>query len=39
MIADIEALYAGPYVELFARTRRQGWDCWGNDVEKFAGKK
>jgi len=23
-------------VELFARTRRDGWDCWGNQTEKFA---
>ena len=22
----------GPYVELFARRRRQGWDAWGNEV-------
>jgi N6-adenosine-specific RNA methylase IME4 len=25
----------GPYVELFARTRREGWTCWGNEVGKF----
>lgn len=24
-----------PRVELFARTRRPGWDAWGNEVEKF----
>lgn len=35
MLADIEALYAGPYAELFARQRRPGWDAWGNDVDKF----
>lgn len=23
----------GPYLELFARRRREGWDCWGNQVE------
>lgn len=23
----------GAYVELFARTRRPGWDAWGNEVE------
>jgi N6-adenosine-specific RNA methylase IME4 len=28
--AMAEALYAGPYVELFARERRPGWDVWGN---------
>jgi N6-adenosine-specific RNA methylase IME4 len=31
----IERLVAGPYVELFARQRRPGWDCWGNEVDKF----
>ncbi len=28
----IEAMYRGPYVELFARRRRPGWDAWGNEV-------
>lgn len=33
----IEALYPGcNYVELFARTKRSGWDAWGNQVDKFA---
>ena len=31
----IERLVAGPYVELFARARRVGWDSWGNEVDKF----
>jgi N6-adenosine-specific RNA methylase IME4 len=31
----IERLVAGPYVELFARTRRPGWDVWGDQLEKF----
>jgi N6-adenosine-specific RNA methylase IME4 len=31
----IERLVAGPYVELFARARRPGWDAWGNEIEKF----
>jgi N6-adenosine-specific RNA methylase IME4 len=31
----IERLVAGPYVELFARTQRPGWDCWGNETDKF----
>lgn len=35
MHADVEALYAGPYAEIFARQRRPGWDAWGNEVEKF----
>lgn len=32
----IERLVAGPYLELFARTQRPGWDCWGNETTKFA---
>jgi N6-adenosine-specific RNA methylase IME4 len=28
----IERLVAGPYLELFARERRAGWDAWGNEV-------
>lgn len=28
----IEALVNGPYVELFARHNRPGWDVWGNEV-------
>ena len=31
----IERLVAGPYLELFARARRPGWDAWGNEVDKF----
>lgn len=31
----IERLVAGPYLELFARTQRPGWDAWGNEVGKF----
>jgi N6-adenosine-specific RNA methylase IME4 len=31
----IERLVAGPYLELFARTKREGWDSWGNEVDKF----
>jgi len=26
---------AGPYLELFARQTRPGWDSWGNEVGKF----
>jgi N6-adenosine-specific RNA methylase IME4 len=29
------AYAAGPYVELFARQARPGWDAWGNQVDKF----
>jgi N6-adenosine-specific RNA methylase IME4 len=28
----IESLYDGPYLEMFARRTRPGWDCWGNEV-------
>lgn len=31
----IERLYAGPYLELFARAQRPGWDAWGNETTKF----
>lgn len=31
----IERLVAGPYLELFARSRRNGWDAWGNEIDKF----
>lgn len=33
---DIEALYAGPYLELFAREAAPGWTSWGNQVGRFA---
>lgn len=32
----IERLVAGPYLELFARTKRKGWTVWGNQTDKFA---
>ena len=28
----IEACSPGPYVELFARDKRPGWHCWGNET-------
>lgn len=31
----IERLVAGPYCELFARARRPGWDCFGDQAGKF----
>ena len=31
----IENLLEGPYIELFARTQRNGWDSWGNQTYKF----
>lgn len=32
----IEQLVPGPYLELFSRQARPGWDSWGNEVDKFA---
>ena len=30
----IESMYPiGPYLELFARNTRDGWDSWGNEVQ------
>jgi N6-adenosine-specific RNA methylase IME4 len=31
----IEALVDGPYIELFARNTRPGWESWGNQTDKF----
>lgn len=31
----IEALVAGPYLEMFARQSRPGWTAWGNETSKF----
>ena len=31
----IENLLEGPYIELFARQQREGWDSWGNEVNKW----
>ena len=31
----LEAIWRGPYVELFARERRPGWEAWGTETEKF----
>ena len=27
----VEAVSPGPYLELFARRNRLGWDTWGNE--------
>jgi N6-adenosine-specific RNA methylase IME4 len=32
----IQSLVSGPYLELFARAPRSGWDVWGNQTDKFA---
>ena len=34
MYAHIEKLLDGPYIELFARNKKDGWDSWGNQTEK-----
>jgi len=31
----IEGCSPGPYLELFARQKRKGWDAWGNETDKF----
>lgn len=31
----IGRLVAGPYLELFSRSRAEGWDAWGAEVGKF----
>lgn len=31
--AVIERLSEPPYLELFARRRQPGWDCWGNEID------
>ena len=31
----VRAYAAGPYLELFSRQQRPGWDSWGNETTKF----
>jgi N6-adenosine-specific RNA methylase IME4 len=33
MYSVIERVSPGPYLELFARRRRAGWDAWGNEID------
>lgn len=35
MYEIIESCSPGPYLELFARNTRKGWDSWGPDVDKY----
>lgn len=35
----IERLCTGPYLELFARQRRAGWDAWGSEVDSGVGQR
>lgn len=37
--ARIEALVAGPYLEMFARQARPGWKAWGNQTDLFSTRK
>jgi N6-adenosine-specific RNA methylase IME4 len=34
-IDRIERLVDGPYLEMFSRTSRDGWDAYGNEVDKY----
>lgn len=34
VIGDMEAYCVGPRIELFSRESRDGWDSWGNEVDK-----
>jgi N6-adenosine-specific RNA methylase IME4 len=31
----VERCSPGPYLELFARGKREGWDQWGNEVDDY----
>ncbi len=35
LYAIVEACSPGPYLELFARGKRQGWDQWGDEAEHY----
>ena len=32
----IEKLYPGPYLEMFSRTKRDGWDQWGDEGGRWS---
>lgn len=36
MFSRVERYCSGPYVELFSREARLGWEQWGNETTKFA---
>lgn len=36
-IGITEQLFDGPYLEMFSRQKRHGWESWGNEAEKFEG--
>ena len=33
----VESMSPGPYLDVFARRLRMGWDCWGNEVYNVPG--
>ena len=33
----VESMSPGPYLDVFARRLRLGWDCWGNEVYNVPG--
>ena len=35
IFSDIEALWEGPYIDLFGRQQRAGWTVWGHEAQKF----
>jgi len=35
MFLRVEKYCAGPYAELFSRSARADWDCWGDQLGKF----
>ena len=35
----VETLAPGPYVELFARRQREGWDCRGDELRSVSGQR
>ena len=36
VVYDLVECFPGPYLEVFARNRRQGWDAMGNEADKYA---
>ena len=33
----VESMSPGPYLDVFARRLRMGWDCWGNETYNVPG--
>ena len=32
---SVESLFTGPYLDMFARERRDGWTSWGDQTHRF----